>query len=163
MSGGPDACWPWKLAPGGVSRAMRDGEKSSTSKARPYFTLDGVKVVATRLVYELVTGIKLTPEQLIRHTCDFSMCCNPAHFEIGSHQENMDDMVSRDRHGLPAHVVRRIRVLLARGGKTHNEIASLYGVSRTVVTRIANDEAHTHINDYPTEAEIANATGTEDR
>jgi hypothetical protein len=32
----------------------------------------------------------------------------------------------------------------------------MYAISRTVVTRIANDDAHTHANDYPSEAELRN-------
>jgi len=154
-TGGPDACWPWLLKPGGVSRKMRDGVMSDTSKARPYFTIRGTKFVATRLVYELVHGVAIPDNMVIRHTCDNSLCCNPAHFELGTHQQNMDDMHERDRHGLPAHVVRRIRVLLMRGGKTHKEIGELYAVDRSIVTRIANDQIHTGTHDYPTAAEIA--------
>lgn len=152
MHGGDrSVCWEWLLAPGGGT---------ARGKARAYFTIDGRKHVVQRVIYEDVNGVTLAPDQFIRHTCDNSLCCNDAHFLIGTHQQNMEDMVSRDRHGLPSHVVRRIRVLLMRGDKTHQEIGDLYAVSRSVVTRIANDEAHTHVNDYPTRAEVENHEGS---
>ena len=73
----------------------------------------------------------------ILHSCDNSICCNPHHLSWGSHQDNMDDMKQRDRHGLPKTVVRAIKTLLD-GDKTHQEIATLYGVSRESITAINN-------------------------
>lgn len=148
-NGDIEQCWLWKLKPGAISKAMRDGEKSSMSKARPYFTINGRKYIATRIVYEQFNGVELTNDQVIRHKCDNSICCNPHHLEVGTHADNVDDMVSRDRHGLPHHVVRRIRLLLIKGDKTHKEIGELYGVSRSIVTRISNNQMHTHADDYP--------------
>lgn len=140
MSGGGDACWPWKGATGGGT---------GRSKARPYFALNGQKVIAYRLVWELMKGEKLTSDVMLCHQCDNSICCNPAHLEKGDHARNTHDMVSRDRHGLPSHVVRRIRTLLLRGNNTQQEIADLYGIDRTIVSRIKNDEIHTQPEDYP--------------
>lgn len=103
--------------------------------------------MATRIIYEMFYGEKLEQRMLVRHTCDNSWCCNPHHMEKGTHQQNMDDMVERDRHGLPHTVVRAIRKL-GKEGHTHQEIADLYGVSRSTVTRIMNDDLHTHPLDY---------------
>lgn len=105
--------------------------------------------MATRLVYELVNGVELTPDQFILHSCDNSMCCNPNHMKLGTHTENMEEMVSRDRHGLPHATVMRIRVVLMQKKLTQQEIADLIGVSRATVGRIARDELHTHADDYP--------------
>jgi predicted XRE-type DNA-binding protein len=153
MSGGPDACWPWMQAPGATSRAMRDGKKSMKSKPRPYYTVAGKKHMATRLVYELVNGVTLSPTTFILHQCDNSLCCNPKHMRVGTHDENMKEMVERDRHGLPHDMVRRIRVALMQKKLTQQEIADLTGVSRATVGRIARDELHTHADDYPDAAE----------
>lgn len=132
MTGGPDACWPWKGSLAG-------------GKGRPYFTVDGKKVLAYRLVYELVSGEKLEDDDVIRHTCDNGAsgigCCNPAHLVKGTHQENMDDMKERQRHGLPHNTVRAIRRLLEEG-QTHETIARLYGISREAVTHINNKRAY---------------------
>lgn len=139
MTGGTDACWPWTKSTGGGS---------GKGKPRPYFQYDSTKVIAYRLVYELVHGVTLSSETFIRHKCDNPICCNPAHMETGTHQENMDDMVARDRHGLSHIAVRRIRWMLATRELTHAEIAALNETSASTVGRIARNELHTHENDY---------------
>jgi DNA-binding XRE family transcriptional regulator len=53
----------------------------------------------------------------------------------------MNDMKERDRHGLPKTVIRAIRKLI-KVGRTHNEIAKLYGVSRETITAIHNRRSH---------------------
>ena len=130
MSGGKDACWPWRGALAG--------------NKRPYFTLDGKKVLAYRLVKELITGTKLQQGLVERHTCDNPRCCNPRHLIEGTHQDNMDDMKGRERHGLPHHVVKAIRRLLD-SNRTQQEIADLYGVSRETISAIATNRVYAHV------------------
>jgi DNA-binding NarL/FixJ family response regulator len=50
-------------------------------------------------------------------------------------------MMERDRHGLPATVVRSIRRLLSEG-RSHSDIAELYGLSRETITAINNNRSH---------------------
>ncbi len=47
----------------------------------------------------------------------------------------MDDMVERERHGLPKTVVRAIRKLRIEG-RTQSDIADLYGISREAISAI---------------------------
>lgn len=152
MAGGDEeACWLWQQAPGATSYDMKTGQQSMKSKPRPYFTVQGRKYMATRLVYELVHGVELKHTEFILHQCDNSLCCNPKHMRVGSHEENMAEMVERDRHGLPHETVRRIRTALATGKLTHQEIADLMGTSRATVGRIARNELHTSEHDYVTD------------
>lgn len=130
MSGGPDACWEWKVQ-------AKGGGKDN----RPYFQYKGKRRLAYRIVYELVRGVHLQSSDMILHSCDNPRCCNPAHHRIGNNQENMDDMKQRERHGLPRTVVRAIRRLLDEGN-THQEIASRFGVARETITAIANRRVH---------------------
>lgn len=132
MSGGPDACWPWK--------------RGLSGSGRPYFTLNGKKVLAYRLTYELMTGKKLADDVLARHTCDNEVCCNGRHIIEGDHQQNMNDMKERERHGQSAHVVRAIRKL-AEGGATHAKIAELYGIGRSTVTEIVGGVNYQHVKE----------------
>ena len=140
MSNGPDVCWQWRGPVGGRTR-----------EPRPYFTADGKRYLAYRLVYELVNGVTLATEQLILHSCDNGRmpigCCNPKHLRIGSVQENSNDMKNRERHGLPHNTVRNIRKLL-REGRTQQEIAELYGISQENVSAINRRVTYDHVSDY---------------
>lgn len=131
MCGGDESkCWPWK-------RSVRGG------KGRPYFDFDGTKWLAYRLVYTLMYGA-IPEQQVVRHKCDNPICCNPHHLELGSHQENMDDMKERERHGLPHHTVRAIKRLIEKG--THDaDIADMYGLTAENVAKIRQGVSYKHI------------------
>jgi hypothetical protein len=131
MTGGRDACWPFTGVP--------------NSEGRPYIQIDGKKVLAYRVVYELVKGVKLGTK-IIRHTCDNGLCCNPSHHIPGTHDQNMEDMKQRERHGLPHHTVRAIRKL-GDAGITHKLISERYGVSETTVRDIINKKNYSHVAD----------------
>ena len=139
MSPGVDACWPWK------SDAKGGGRDN-----RPYIRIDGKRVLAYRLVWELVNGESLAKGSIIRHTCDNGgypiRCCNPFHLEVGTHKDNMQDMRERQRHGQSHHVVRNIRQL-ATLGRTHADIAELYGMSRQNVGDIINRRTYKEVED----------------
>ena len=136
MHGGDrSVCWEWCGGLGG-----RDDDK------RPYFNLDGEKVLAYRLVFELTFGRRLHADELLRHECDNRICCNPYHVIVGDHQDNMDDMKERDRHGVPATVVKAIRKIV-KAGMSHADAAKLYGLGRSTVSDIISGETHGHVND----------------
>lgn len=141
MKGGDiEVCWPFI------------GELND--KGLPYVQIAGKKHIVYRLTRQLVLG-DLTDKDVGRHTCDNGadparkrgwVCCNPYHIIPGSKQQNSDDMTSRDRHGMSAHVVRAIRKLLGEG-RTHEQIGELYGVSRQAITDIANGVTHGHVKE----------------
>lgn len=134
MSGGATACWPFKGA--------------LNSKGRPYFTIKGKKHLAYRLAYELVNGEDSLEDVIARHTCDNEKCCNPKHIVKGDHQDNMNDMKERERHGLPHHTIRAIRKLASLdNGPTHQEIGDLYGIGRSTVTEIVTRKNYDHVKD----------------
>jgi hypothetical protein len=94
VSGGKRACWPWT---GSVSTGSLG---YGTLKYRNEYTY------AHRVAWELTYGEPLG-DRRIRHRCDNPLCCNPLHMMLGSHQDNMDDMVARGRQkghdGPPLH------------------------------------------------------------
>lgn len=72
---GPDGCWPWLAA------------KTSTGYGN-YGKAKGVNVLAHRHAYELTRGP--IPEGLvIDHLCRTRICCNPAHMEVVTNEENL--------------------------------------------------------------------------
>ena len=137
---GSDECWPYiGNAWGGQPR-----------EKRPYFQAAGRRQIAYRWIYELVNGVELKPSELILHSCDnggYPIGCGcPAHMRVGDVVENAADMTSRGRHGIPPSVVRAIRTLLEQG-KTQQEIADLYGLSRETISAIQTKRAYKHVTD----------------
>ena len=121
--GSKDECWPWK-------------NKVNAKDGRPYITIQGTRRPSYVIVLELYSGEQADGRYAL-HSCDNKICCNPHHLSWGSHQSNMDEMKERERHGLPKIVVRAITKLIDEG-KTQQEIADLYGISREAISAIKN-------------------------
>lgn len=142
---GPSDCWLWK---GGTNK---DGI--------PYFTLNGKKIIAYRLVYWLTNpswDINNSRE-FLRHQCkdqqgrsvDNPLCCNPAHVIPGTHLENMLDMASRGRSGLTKDMIYAILKLHGEmPDLTHKQIADRIAfkfetnVSRQAITDLLAGNRH---------------------
>lgn len=80
---GSEECWPWQGKP--------------NSSGYGQITLKGKTLASHRVAYELTYGSFLT-SLLVCHTCDNRICCNPEHLFLGTHQDNLDDMVAKGRH-----------------------------------------------------------------
>jgi hypothetical protein len=124
---------------------------------------DGKRTMSYRWVYELYHGVTLDPSQLVLHSCDQGGypvgCNNPAHLRLGTVQDNSNDMKARQRHGLPATVVRAIRKLLAEG-KTQAAIAEVYGLSREAISAIATQRVYQHVTDEDSAAQPRGSQST---
>jgi HNH endonuclease len=75
-------CWLWL---GNLTRGNYGRFRFHTKEVR-----------ASRASYEFFKG-NIPADLLVRHRCDNSYCVNPDHLEIGTHQDNYDDMVRRGR------------------------------------------------------------------
>ncbi len=83
--------------------------------------------------------------KLLMHKCDNRACVRPDHLEVGTHQQNMDDMVSKGRAGkggsvrhLTEDVVRELRREYRTGDFTQKQLAEKLGLSVTLVRRALN-------------------------
>jgi len=95
----------------------------------------------------------------VRHKCDNPPCCNPDHLELGTHQENMNDMVERKR--LPvrrgeqgARVILKEHQVLEIRSRAHARehrgvIAADYGVSTSTVGAIYWRRIWRHLSGGP--------------
>src|SRR5215475_12303097 len=88
-------CWIW----------------TGSYSSRPNFHFEGRLQNASRVAYILYIG-QLPPDKPhVLHTCDFLPCVSPYHLYAGTHQDNMRDMVARQRYkpsaGIAAAAARR--------------------------------------------------------
>lgn len=81
----PEAgCWLW------------EGSLHSTGYGTLYW--DGTTQFTHRLSYRTFRG-EIPDKLYVLHRCDVRCCINPNHLFVGTHQDNMDDMVSKGRAG----------------------------------------------------------------
>jgi hypothetical protein len=82
----------------------------------------------------------------VLHRCDNPPCINPDHLFLGTHADNMRDMVSKERGHNPnvklnAIDVSRIRQLYATG-RMQGSLALEFGVTQSAISRVVNGLRH---------------------
>jgi hypothetical protein len=102
------------------------------------------RMLAHRLSYELLRG-PIDDGLFVCHTCDNPSCVNPSHLFLGTLQDNVDDMMVKERNVRGRNVntcklteddVLEIRKLA--GNLSTKELANRFGVSDTTIWQIAN-------------------------
>ena len=98
----------------------------------------------------MLAGNYVPPGMCVCHTCDNPPCCNPYHLFLGRDEDNVADRVSKRRTAkgedagcvkLTAEDVRSIRAL----DLPQVEIARIYGVLQSNISRIVNRKTWRHI------------------
>ena len=125
----PDGCWEFQgscnLRGYGVIGKGRRGEGN---------------VLTHRVMWEIVFGS--IPKGLkVLHSCDNSPCCNPAHLFLGTHDANMADMTAKNRQSRGedrpcSKLTWAVIPVIKEDCRTHREIASDYGVSRSLIQAV---------------------------
>lgn len=102
--------------------------------------ISGKHLRTHRAVYHYLIGN--IPEGLyVLHKCDNPKCINPDHLFLGTGKDNAIDMVNKGRairYGkkqLSKDAIRNI-IELIESGKNHTEIAYIYNISNTYVSKI---------------------------
>lgn len=118
-------CWEWQ----------KSVDKDGYGVFRPVY---GKAMRAHRYAFMIENG---TLPEVVRHSCDNRLCCNPSHLIAGDHQANVMDRVARDRSAKGSNNGRarlqesQVLQILADGRKSH-EIAADYGVDPSTVRHI---------------------------
>lgn len=81
-----EECWEWK-----------DSLNHSGYGTLRLCGRGGPQISAHRIAKTLSIGEEIPDGLVVMHTCDNPPCCNPSHLELGTQQDNMDDMVNKGR------------------------------------------------------------------
>jgi len=112
-----------------------------------------------RLVWMLTHNMTSLPRDLhVCHACDNPPCVNPAHLFLGTHRDNMQDMVNKGRktykavlgeevssHKLTSDDVRAIRARYQAGSITYRRLADEYRVSQGTIADAVTRKTWQHI------------------
>lgn len=136
-----EQCWEW------IGGKMPNGYGS--------FSIDRHTKYAHRLALARALRRDLAPGEMALHSCDNRGCVNPEHLRIGTHANNMQDKIDRDRftrtpgeshgmHKLTDDAVRSIRERLANGER-QRVLATEHGVSQALISFIKTRQNWKHI------------------
>ena len=114
------------------------------------------RMLAHRVSWILYRG-KITDNLFVLHKCDNPPCVNPEHLFLGTHQDNMDDMIRKsigkttrntgESHGnsfLKENDIRAIRLMRKLGTK-QNSIADYFNVTQGTISSIIRRRTWSHI------------------
>jgi len=106
-----------------------------------------------------LTGIAIPPGKEVCHTCDNPACVRPSHLFVGTHSDNMQDMVRKGRGVTPntkgeEHGAARLtaqQVLAIRAdGRSQRVIAAAYGVAQSLISQIKSRKVWKHLPEHLT-------------
>ena len=133
-------CWEWTAG------------KTTTGYGK--FRLNNRDLRANRVAYTLAKG-EIPEGLVVRHTCDNPACCNPDHLILGTQSDNMKDMVKRKRqhnnqpqgeqHSKAKLTAKQVMEIY-NSPLLQNEIAKLYNINRSLVSRIKHKKLWKHIH-----------------
>ena len=134
-----ESCWLWtgKLTKKGY------GQRKVGVKTKP----------AHRVAWELFCG-PIPDGLLVCHRCDVRHCVNPDHLFLGTHDQNMADMVAKKRQPygrnnaaskVTEEIVHAIRMDRAQG-RVLADIGKKFSVSTSQVYRIVQRQSWGHIS-----------------
>lgn len=135
-----NGCWIW-------AAGTRPNSKGTLYPR--HWSDDGKSIGAHRFSYELIHGA--IPKSLyVCHKCDTPLCVNPDHLFVGTHHDNMKDMVQKHRSftGRGENKKGRARLTNNQASQIRNmnisqvKIAKLFGVSQSTIGRIKRGESY---------------------
>jgi len=133
---GEDECWPWTGASNRYGRIW----------------LGDTTELAHRVAYILDQDLESVDDihdDVIKHNCHETLCCNPAHLEPGSQVSNLTDACvegDRDTRFDDAEI-REIKRLNDNPEYTQTDIAGIFDVSHQLISMIVRGEYYSWVDD----------------
>ncbi len=139
--GNGDQCWNWL--------------RGKSDSGYGVVWIEGRNKLAHRLAY-ILSYKDDVGKNLVLHTCDNRICCNPKHLKLGTYKDNIRDMLDRNRGNPPrgercatskldSMDVAKIRKLYSGGLYTQKELSKRFNVSKTEISFIINNKRWRHI------------------
>lgn len=124
----PDGCWIWRAF------TLKNGYG--------YVKTDKRCELAHRVSWILTNG-EIPSGLFVCHSCDNKACVNPAHLFVGTHQDNMNDMVAkgRSRFGMQVPGTKLTTADVQEIRNSSEKLAVLsarFGVRDSAISRIRN-------------------------
>jgi hypothetical protein len=132
-----DDCWNWQGA------LNQNGYGA--------VTINGKHLSPHRVAYSFFNG-DIPDELFVCHHCDNRRCCNPFHLFLGTHTDNMRDMINKGR--APNHKGERCGaakltneqvIAIRHSKKTQMVLSEEFGISGAQVSRIKSGINWSHI------------------
>lgn len=123
-------CWLWM------------GYISTTGYGSYHTMIDGkrTKIAAHRMLYEEEYGPIPAVGMSVLHKCDNTICVNPKHMFLGTHQDNMDDMAKKGRRKMAIPNIHKNKIKDIRtdyeNGLLLIDLIDKYGIEKRHMTRI---------------------------
>lgn len=138
-----ESCWEWP------------GWKGGNGYGR--LRHNGRVVSAHRFAFQLKNG-EIGESVCVLHKCDNRLCCNPNHLFSGTRRDNAIDMANKRRnklnlgeanarHKLTSEDVHKIRKMIDSGEYAGQDIAAMFGVAGSLVSKIKHKRLWKHIED----------------
>ena len=131
-------CWLWQ---GGTDAGGYGRSRYVLREREEYY----VHRVAWGFAHQ---GMNPPEDREVAHTCDNPPCCNPSHFWLATHQQNIQDMMDKGRGNRGHRIAKklgwekaaRIREL-EQARLTQREIAAVMGCSQVMVCHVLKGRA----------------------
>lgn len=128
-------CWKWA----GAGRPARYGSFYFPSYP---FPRSKDMVSSHKASLYLYKGIATSSKEHVMHSCDNRFCVNPDHLSVGTHTDNMRDMIQKGRFISSSQKLNEVDVIYARqmrkSGVQVKEIAEYFKISSSQMSRLTS-------------------------
>lgn len=109
---------------------------------------DGLKQYIHRLIYNKF--VCSDPIEVVMHTCDVKRCWNPEHLKGGTHNDNVQDKVTKGRHLIGnqlcnAKLYPEAVLEIRSSSLSPSELGRKFNVSRATIHRVLDGRTWKHV------------------